>query len=47
MDTEIGKKDEFLRGNFSNLKLKMIGRSFINLMYKVRMYYESITFADL
>ena len=41
METDIGGKNEFLRGNLSNLKLKMIGQSFISFMFKVRLYYET------
>jgi len=41
MEAEVEKINEFLRGNLSNLKLKMIGQSFISMMFKVRMYYET------
>jgi hypothetical protein len=44
METYIGKKNEFLRSNLNNLKISMIGSSFVNMMFKVRMYFETANF---
>ena len=45
--TDISETMKFLRGNLSNLKLKMIGSSFIRLMFIMRMYYETADIKDL
>lgn len=41
---ELDPSAQFLESNCHNLKLMMIGDSFVNLLYKTRIYFQTMNF---